>query len=296
VLGVSMNEIATFSFSCPTCGGNVQHSRLYEKNGCTIYSCQRCGIARTKTPPLFDAASIYDQSYFAGGHSDGYTDYIGSESVLRREFAHTVSVLKKHCRPSSKVLELGCAYGVFLSEAKATYDVAGIEISEIPADYARRRGLHVLTGIADRENLDRIGKVDAIVLLDVIEHLTDPYETLALCKSYLNPCGIIMFTTGDFGSVYARATDRNWRLMTPPQHLYFFTRKSVESLSKRLGMIVERLDHPWKTVPLSLILYQLPRVLGIKSMTTSLTFGDNIGLPINLFDAMRVVLRTSEVD
>jgi SAM-dependent methyltransferase len=289
-----MNEVVTFSFSCPACGRNTRHSSLYEKNGCTIFSYQECGIGRTSTRPGFDPALLYDESYFAGGQSDGYADYIGSESVLRREFAHTVSALKKHCRPGSKVLELGCAYGFFLSEAKATYDVAGIEIAEKPADYARRRGLRVLTGIADQENLERIGKVDAIVLLDVIEHLTDPHETLALCKSYLNPCGIIIFTTGDFGSVYARATGRNWRLMTPPQHLYFFTRKSVESLSQRLGMIVERFDHPWKTVPLSLILYQLPRVLGVKGMTKPPTCGDNIGFPVNLFDAMRVVLRRSE--
>ena len=51
---------------------------------------------------------------------------------------------------------------------------------------------------------ERIGHVDVIVLFDVIEHLPDPRETLALCHRYLNPGGIIVLTTGDFGSALAR--------------------------------------------------------------------------------------------
>lgn len=281
-----MNEL---TFCCPACGFG-SYENLYEKNHCTIIACRCCGLGRTNIPNNFDLASIYDESYFAGGQSDGYTDYIGSETVLRREFAKSVSLLRKHCPDGGKVLELGCAYGFFLSEASAFYDVAGVEISRSAADFARNRGLNVLDGVADDDNLSRIGNVDAIVMLDVIEHLPDPYETLLLCKKYLNPSGVIIFTTGDFGSLYARMTGRNWRLMTPPQHLSFFTKESVQHIAKRLGMKMERFDHPWKTVPLDLILYQLPRIIGLKS-TVAPQIGGSVGLPVNLFDAMRAVLQ-----
>jgi len=55
-----------------------------------------------------------------------------------------------------------------------------------------------------------------------------------------------------------------------------------------LGMSLEYADHPWKFVPLSLILFQLRRILGAsqKPVTTS-----RMGVPVNLFDAMRLVLR-----
>jgi hypothetical protein len=54
---------------------------------------------------------------------------------------------------------------------------------------------------------------------------------------------------------------------------------------------VEHLDHPWKTVPASLIAFQLRRMLGLRAAAG--TRASRIGVPVNLFDAMRVVLRKS---
>jgi hypothetical protein len=48
-------------------------------------------------------------------------------------------------------------------------------------------------------------------------------------------------------------------------------------------------DHPWKIVPASLIAFQLRRMLGLRS--ASLASASRVGIPVNLFDAMRVVLR-----
>jgi hypothetical protein len=131
--------------------------------------------------------------------------------------------------------------------------------------------------------------MDVIVLLDVIEHVPDPRASLALCARHLNPNGIIVITTGDFGSLYARLAGAHWRLMTPPQHLSFFTRESMHRLTRSLGLRMESFDHPWKLVPVSLILFQVGRMLGIR-MRGGTTAG-RVGLPVNLFDAMRIVLR-----
>ena len=99
-----------------------------------------------------------------------------------------------------------------------------------------------------------------------------------------------MITTGDFGSLAARLTGARWRLMTPPQHLWFFTRQSMQRLASGLGLAVEHLDHPWKLVPASLIAFQLQRMLGLRS--ASAVGASAIGVPVNLFDTMRVVLRS----
>ena len=55
------------------------------------------------------------------------------------------------------------------------------------------------------------------------------------------------------------------------------------------GMTLVSFTHPWKVVPVSLIAYQLKRMLGLKPSAQS--GGSNVGLPVNLFDAMRVVMR-----
>jgi SAM-dependent methyltransferase len=272
--------------SCPACRQETAHRSLYSKNGCDILQCADCGLGRAQASG-FDPGTYYTGDYFSGGHADGYADYRGAEPVLRREFAHTVDFIQKY-RDGGRLLDVGCAYGFFLQEARRFYDVAGIELAEHAAAHARANGLRVHSGVADESTLAALGMMDVIVLLDVIEHLPDPHATLELCTRHLNPGGIIVITTGDFGSLYARFAGAYWRLMTPPQHLWYFTRPSVERIARSLGLRMEAFDHPWKIVPLSLIRFQIGRMFGIRSAGAT---ASRVGLPVNLFDAMRVVLR-----
>jgi hypothetical protein len=66
----------------------------------------------------------------------------------------------------------------------------------------------------------------------------------------------------------------------------------MRRLAARLRLRMENLDHPWKIVPLSLVTFQLRRMFGRPS--SGLSPASNVGLPVNLFDAMRVVLRKAE--
>jgi SAM-dependent methyltransferase len=271
-------------FACPACGTRTRHRFLYAKNRCDIFQCAACGLGRAQAP-AFDPAAYYTQAYFSGDHADGYADYPGAEPVLRREFARTVDFIRRY-RRAGRLLEVGCAYGFFLQEAKRYFTVSGIELADDAAAHCRRQGLAVATGTADE--LERTsGPFDVIVLLDVIEHLPDPHATMAALARALAPGGVIVVTTGDFASLAARALGSAWRLMTPPQHLWFFTPRSMDRLAAGADLEVASLDHPWKIVPLSLVAYHLGRMAGVR---VKLPAG-RVGLPINLFDAMRVVLR-----
>lgn len=279
----------SISLPCPACGTETPQRRLYRKNDCDIFRCEACGLGRAEAVAGFDPAAYYTGGYFSGEHADGYADYSGAEPVLRREFAHTVDFIRT-LRPRGRLLEIGCAYGFFLDEAKRHYDVRGIELAAEAAAACRSRGLDVVTGAADAPTLDRLGPpFDVIVLLDVIEHLPRPDEVLTVATQRLERNGVIVLTTGDFASPLARLTGARWRLMTPPQHLWFFTAESFRRLARRQELAVERIDYPWKTVPLSLILFQIFRMLGRGIKAPAMA--SRIGLPANLFDAMRVVLR-----
>src|SRR5215831_17983176 len=257
------------SHLCPACGRATGQAFRFRVNCCDILQCRECGLGRTETS-TFDPDAYYTGDYFSGRRADGYSDYLGAEPVLRREFARSVDFIRRY-RAHGKLLELGCAYGFFLMEAARHFEVTGIELA------------------ADAANLARVGAVDIIILFDVIEHLPQPRETLALCCQHLNPGGIIVITTGDFGSTVARLAGARWRLMTPPQHLWFFTRESMRRLSGGLGLAMEHVDHPWKLVPASLMAFQVRRMLGLRGQ--GVTTASRIGVPVNLFDAMRVVLR-----
>src|SRR5262245_37143722 len=244
---------SVISFLCPACAETTDHSYRFGVCNCDIWQCRNCGLGRTETSG-FDPVSYYTGEYFSGRRSDGYADYVGAEPVLRREFAHSVSFIRRFC-DRGFLLELGCAYGFFLKEAQRYFHASGIELAEEAAQHARRSGLSVVCGVANDENMRCIGNSDVIVLFDVIEHLPDPRATLALCERYLNPGGIIVITTGDFDSWLARLAGPKWRLMTPPQHLWFFTRRSVKRMAEPLGLSLEYANHPWKIIPLSLILF-----------------------------------------
>ena len=267
------------------------HVFRFAVNGCDIWQCVTCRLARADTTG-FDPSTYYTGEYFSGSRSDGYADYLSTAPVLSREFESSVTFIRQFCdsgkRDKGKLIEIGCAYGLFLRESQPHFDVAGIELAEEAAAHARRSGLNVLSGIADEHNMGRLGTADAIVLFDVIEHLTDPRATLALCERHLRPGGIIVMTTGDFGSLLARLAGTRWRLMTPPQHLWFFTKTSMGRLASSLGLSLEYADHPWKIVPMSLILFQLRRMLGLRGRPVT---AGRMGVPLNLFDAMRIVLR-----
>lgn len=269
--------------ACAACGRR-DAKRLYEVNGFEIVQCE-CGLARTVLPPGFDPASIYTQDYFQGGHRDGYADYERSGDELRTEFRKILQAVKKHA-PTGKLIEFGCAYGFFLEEALQSFDVCGVEISDHARTVCQGKGLDVVRE-ASPEFLESRGPFDVAVMLDVLEHMQDPGAILDTLHGSMSKGAQLVVTTGDFGSMLARVMGRYWRLMTPPQHLWFFSPKTVTALLERHGFRVHGVDHPWKHVPLALIAYQATRYVGGQDLVKRLM--PNGSIPINLFDAMRVI-------
>lgn len=276
--------------ACPLCESNSAFKLAYHKAGIPIYRCRDCGAGKAE-PEEFDAAAYYDSSYFNGGRSDGYSDYVQARDVLHAQFRQDISLLKKLGASDGHLVELGCAYGYFLDEAKASsYRVSGIELCEDAVQNCNARGLDdVHHGEVSKAALSRFSNADIVVLLDVIEHLPDPVASLDAAAETLKPGGLLLMTTGDFSSMVAKATGSNWRLMTPPQHLWFFTPKSLQALCNRLGLDLVHLDHPWKKVPIGLIAYQVLRYLSLRPSLPA--WMHRVGMPVNLFDAMRLVFR-----
>ncbi|GAB1445675.1 hypothetical protein MASR2M41_13900 [Flammeovirgaceae bacterium] len=245
----------------------------------------------TNLPKNFNLLDIYDQSYFSGGQDDGYVNYIASEKILRLEFKKTVALIRQFTKYEQglRLLEIGSAYGFFLDEARDFFSCAGIEVSEEGVLFSRNRGHQVIHGVADEDTLSSLGHFDVIVMLDVIEHLPSPRETIRLLKSHLRNDGILLIVTGDVSSMLARITGKFWRLMTPPQHTYFFSGETLSKLLKDLGFKVEYVNRPWKFVPLNLALYQLTARMGLNF--SWLNKFNSIGFNVNLFDTIRIIAR-----
>ena len=279
--------------ACVLCGGAPeQHSVVYRKWGYPILKCRACGLGSTLVSSDFEPFYQYNRDYFHGssGYTDGsggYADYSGSEPVLRTEFRRCLFALRRHGCEAGRLLEIGCAYGFFLSEAQGYFDCHGIEIAKDAVDFCRSRGLEVHRGTPEKELLDRLGRFDAVVLLDVIEHLPAPLDTLRLATRHLRQGGAVMISTGDWDSYLSRLMRRHWRLMTPPEHLFFFSLTTLARMLEKVGLRIVHTDRPWKWVPLGLIAHQLGQRVGAR--VRLLEKPQRLALPINLFDAVRVI-------
>jgi SAM-dependent methyltransferase len=244
-----------------------------------------CGLGATQLPLGYDPDALYNEAYFQGGAEDGYADYLGSESVLRNEFRRVLDHIARHGKRRGRLLEFGSAYGFFLAEASRDFECVGVDVSEPALRSCRARGLKAYHPSDSRWMTS--GPYDVLVMLDCIEHLENPEPVLDSLARVANADAILVLTTGDWASMYARASGSHWRLMTPPQHLYFYSAHTLRRLLGRFGFNVVDTSHPWKVVPLGLMVYQFASRLGLPIPRFSPL--NRVGLPVNLFDAIRVV-------
>jgi len=242
-----------------------------------------------KTKKNINSKEIYSESYFEGGQHDGYSNYKDSKKVLDTEFRSIKKeILKYEPKKGGRLLEIGCAYGYFLETMTTIFDVHGIEISNHAVDICQKKGLNVIN-YDNCKSFENIGTFEIVVMLDVIEHLTDPSDTLKKINSCTEKNSLLIISTGDFGSFCSLIFKKYWRLMTPPQHLWFFNKKSIIKLLEIHGFKVESISYPFKFVPINLIIFQIARYLGLQKFLKSLRIQG--GIYINLFDVMRIIAR-----
>jgi len=278
-------------FRCQICDIKSSHSVVYTVQGYPICKCSGCGVGRVEVES-FDPLYYYDNGYFTGKYEHSYTDYIGSKEILSQEFSKTVDYIRSVGPTEGTLLEVGCAYGLFLQQAKKHYDVHGVELVEEAASYCQSSGLtNVKHGMLTKGDLEKIGVLDVAVMLDVIEHIDNVTETIEIITKHLRPGGSFIITTGDWSSLIARVIGSKWRLMAPPLHLWYFTPKSLEALGMRFGLELVSYDYPWKIVPIELILQQAFTMLGIKTKLSLPKMFKKLGFPVSLHDAMRMTFR-----
>lgn len=276
--------------ACPLqCGSARAPVLALRARGYDIFRCPDCGAGRVRAEG-FRPEQYYDEAYFNGGRDGAYTDYVGSEGVLRHEFREQLDFLTGFV-PGGKLLEIGCAYGFFLREARRRFEVFGVEVAPAAVAHCHASGLtNVRQGELDAEWLALHGPFDAIAMLDVIEHIDDVGGTMELALRHLRPGGVLLVTTGDWSSRFARVMGASWRLIAPPLHLWYLTPDSLRRLFARFGLRQVHLSRPWKRVPVSLILDQAAAMLRLPRPRPA-GWLSRLGLPANLFDAMRMVFR-----
>ena len=201
---------------CPGCGGVFLHP-LPEKQTNLVFEGTE-GVSRQA------ALEARREDYFLR-HLTRLEEAVGQESGPR------------------SLQEIGCGSGVTLKLAWGRgWQAHAIEMS---TDLARlalaaQPGAQVVIGDAS-DSGTWVGAHDAVLALDVLEHVLDPEKLLRNIHDHLKPGGVVLLQTPNTRGLRHRLQGARWEMRDPRQHLHLFSPEGLRTALGRAGFQVESL-------------------------------------------------------
>jgi SAM-dependent methyltransferase len=171
-----------------------------------LYVCVRCGTVQPDELPT--------PEFMASRYADTEDEHYLDEERGRRRTAHRLLDLLGERVPPGRLLDIGCGHGLLMAEARDRgWDPTGLELSRSATAHARKIGLRVLEERIEDAALEP-ASFQAVVAVDLIEHVHEPRDFIARCRELLVP---------------ARAFGRRWWGYIP-SHLHLLPRRMLREL------------------------------------------------------------------
>ena len=205
---------------CPICGHSSGEEFRAKYTLAAKCGNPRCGHIYAKHPE--EAQGVQE-------HSDPEADY----QAYRKRNENLIRFWRKtgFLTEQAGLLDIGAGGGHVLRSIREK--MPGVAITCIEADpqsaeYLSRMGFDVVNGLDDAR-----GQYDAILLIEVIEHVNEPVPFLAACKKLLAPRGRIFLTTpcGE-----TRSGSRVTNAYDTSEHVQFFTERSLRLCCEKAGL------------------------------------------------------------
>lgn len=196
---------------------------------------------------------------------------------------------------SGQLLEIGCYCGLFLQLARSKgWTVKGIEPEVTAHRYAvSALGLDVHRGTLRNARLP--GEAyDAVVMLQVLEHILDPRAVLEESRRVLSARGLLAVEVPNIDCWGFRLAGKRHRHFAR-HHVNFFSPPTLTKLLESIGFEILRVVFPARVISLSRLIFglnlwypRLGRIAGIIVNTTGL---GNLTVSINLRDIIAIYAR-----
>jgi 2-polyprenyl-3-methyl-5-hydroxy-6-metoxy-1,4-benzoquinol methylase len=229
---------------CVLCG-NTHFSGIHNLGKCTV-----CGLVQVV--PMRSEKEIRKLYHEDMEH---FKPYIAQIPVHRKYFKKKIQDIKKIILPSN-LLDIGCAMGILLEEARRVgVRATGIDISRDAVIYCRKKKLDVLEG-----TLSSIGgklhnnSFDVVTAFEIIEHERNPLEMMRRVHTLLKNDGIAVLTTPNHDSFWRKIMGKWWVGYRHSEHVTFWDPTTLRELFQRAGFknSTIRRDSP-RPFPLSFV-------------------------------------------
>lgn len=242
---------------CVICGNALARRAAVRMKESQLLACPSCGSwiylprggARAQAV-LHDNNRYFEHPYFKLRR----LITPGQRRRCRDVFAHLSTALEFPSWRGQRILDIGCDTGLFLKTAQEEFGIVpvGIEVAERAVEIARRQGVEAYRTSIEEAPAE-LRDFPAVTAIDLIEHVADPREFLGQVRDRIRPGGVLYLETPNirslvyrFGQVLFRATGgRPGALLErlfPPQHIQYFTARSLEALARAAGFDVLHLS------------------------------------------------------
>jgi len=269
--------------SCPLCGESEAELRFRIPNRTRagvyvntafhpvaeahdIVRCRQCGLLfasprLSRRDDMWTYSVQEEAAYFAATRNDRAA---GNEALLDTLEAMGIR---------GRLLDAGCGDGLLLAQAAARgWEAWGVERSRTLAGQQPRTAGHPVTLLGDIAHLPfASGAFDAVCLINVIEHVANPATVIAEAARVTRPKGVVAVHTPNAGGLAARIRGARWHHYDPIEHLFYFTRRTLQMALEQHGLTVTgTLELPGAAVT--------KRVLLALSQRLGLSLSNGLGL------------------
>lgn len=223
---------------CPGCGSRSvkpvpgigkaldapTRSAVFRQNEYRILRCADCGL-------VFKDSILTEEQF-----SRYYGDFEFSTWEASETYPTERPVLRflQTLPPGSKVLDFGCSTGRLLAQAPRGLELHGFEINQEAAAKGAARGIRMVGKWDDLAA--HAGSVDALVMMDVFEHIEKPTGLLEALLRLVKPGGSLVIATGNADSRACRVDLPNFWYFRNIQHVAMLTRKYCEFAARKFGL------------------------------------------------------------
>jgi 2-polyprenyl-3-methyl-5-hydroxy-6-metoxy-1,4-benzoquinol methylase len=219
-----------FVADCPVCSG-VAGDTFSAARGQRVRQCVDAGCGHLFVADRQERQGV-EREEFSPAQVVESADSLKAEFSERNERLIEYWEQREFLPMGAKVLDFGSSVGHVvqsLATRRPDLEIQCIEASAPSRDYLASEGLQVAGSIEDVSE-----RFDAILMIEVIEHIPEPVAVLSALRRRLKPWGRIFITT-PCGQL--RSGSRKTHAYDQPEHIHFFTERSLQTACRRAGMM-----------------------------------------------------------
>lgn len=224
--------------NCPICNSNnfIVKNRFEDR---TYFFCNNCSMTYMYR---FYGKIEYSNDYFFKDYKEQYgKTYLEDFEAIKTFSKHRIEfILKK--KKQGDLLDIGCAYGPFLSLAKSRgFNSFGIDFNEDAIRYVREElKIDAVAGSFLDLRLDK--KFDVVTMWYVIEHFSNLQVVLKKINSMLNIGGVFAFSTPNALGVSGRKNFLEFCKNSPKDHFTLWNHKISDKILRKFGFKLYKLN------------------------------------------------------